>query len=195
MTLIDVKPRINQEIIAQLKAEKAGFWVAAHNDGSGNRVNWEAVADAYTVGILIGTATTIFQGLKKAFKNRNKTKRDLEAEKEAEQVNQTCVALEQMLLEYFEAAQKGLIEEESLDELIGTLQDIDGYYLSGKLVVPGEQALSEIAKSIEEYTAAIEQSNGVRSARETGVALSDRFNQIWELLLLQRELLFEGSGI
>ena len=111
MAEIGVKLSINPEIISRLSAGNCGYWRAAHGDGSDNRINGEAIMDAAAVETSIGILTAMFQGLKKAFKNRGKTQEDLAAEKEAKQINVTCDALEVMLRDYLRAAQSGVIQE------------------------------------------------------------------------------------
>ena len=49
----------------------------------------------------------VSQGIRKLFRNRNKSWQDLEDEKEAYRINKTCGSLEEMLLEYLRAAQEG----------------------------------------------------------------------------------------
>ena len=180
---------ISPEIISKLSSEDNKLWLAAHEDGSDNRINGEAILNTSSkYGEWFGVISAVFQGIRKLFRNRNKTWRDLEAEKEAYRINKTCGALEQMLLEYIQAAREGTAaDQESLDELIDTLDEIHGYYQSGKLVVPGEKELSEIRKSIEEYTAEITSDRPVRAAQDGQKANADEFVLIRELLLKQKQ--------
>ena len=150
MAHTDVKLTIDPEIIGKLDLGSAALWTAAHSDGSDNRVNWDAVFEAETVDTSLGILTAVFQGLRKAFRNRGKTREGLAAEREAAQINRTCVALRQMLLEYLLAAQAGSVEEEALDELIETLAEMHGYQRSGKLSITGKSELATIADSFAE---------------------------------------------
>ena len=93
-----------------------------------------------------------------------------------------------MLLDYFQAAQEGSVGKEALDELIDTLEEMRGYYRSGKLKVPGEKLLTEIRKSITGYTAELAAASG-RPVQETGAQDADEFSLIREQLIRQRELL------
>ena len=74
MANIGAKLQISPEIIQKLSSGKGGLWVAAHQDGSDNRINGEAIMDAAACSTFLGILTGIFQGLKKAFRNRGKTK-------------------------------------------------------------------------------------------------------------------------
>ena len=75
------------------------------------------------------------------------------------------------------------VDWELLNELIDTLEQMHGYYQSGKLVVPGQKELSEIRKCIEEYTAEI---TGRQSVRPQDPA-ADEFVLIREQLLKQKQ--------
>ena len=187
MTQTGVRLEISPEIIQRLRASSAGLWVAAHGDGSDNRVNWNAVADAVTIETSLGVITAIFQGLRKAFRNRGKTKADFAAEKEAVQINRTCGVLEQMLLEYIEAAQAGSVDRESLDELIGALEEMDGYQQAGKLTVPGERELLALCRSIATYTAAMTEGGDTRSVQRLEMTVGRAFRLMREQLIRQRE--------
>ena len=180
---------ISPEIISKLSSGDSKLWLAAHEDGSDNRIDGEAILNTSSkYGEWFGVISAAFQGIRKLFRNRNKTWQDLEAEKEAYRINKTCGALEEMLLEYLQAAREGTAaDQESLDELIDTLEEIHGYYQSGKLVVPGEKELSEIRKSIGEYTAAITGDHPVQSAQDGQKANADEFVLIRELLLKQKQ--------
>ena len=135
---VGVKLEINPLFIEKLNSGREKLWTAAHPDGSDNRINSDAVLEASAYGLDFGLIAAGAQWIKKKFRNRGKTKDDFAAEKEAAKINRACGALEIMLLEYFQAAQKGSIDEEGLDELIETLIEMQGYYQSGKLAVPGE---------------------------------------------------------
>ena len=187
MANVGVKLETNPEIIRKLSSAKGGLWTAAHDDGSKNRINEEAIMDAATVGMTAGILTAIFQGIRKAFRNRGKTKEDLAAEKEAKNVNMTCGALEVMLLDYFRTTQEGTLDEETLDDLIGTLNEMQQYAQAGKLKVPGEKELSEICRSIAGYTAALsgrEQPQTVKA-----FCTQDAFGFIRDQLVRQKEWL------
>ena len=62
-----------------------------------------------------------------------------------------------------------------------------GYCQSGKLIVPGEKELSEIRKSIEEYTAATSGVDACYSAPEDTDPNADEFLMIRGLLLKQKQ--------
>lgn len=186
MAHTDVKLTIDPAVIGKLDLGSAALWTAAHSDGSDNRVNWDAVFEAETVDTSLGILTAVFQGLRKAFRNRGKTREDLAAEREAAQINRTCVALRQMLLEYLLAAQAGSVEEEALDELIETLAEMHGYQRSGKLSITGKSELATIADSIAEYTDAIARSRDPRAVQRPEAPAEDDFCRISELLTRQK---------
>ena len=186
MAHTDVKLTIDPAIIGKLDLGSAALWTAAHSDGSDNRVNWDAVFEAETVDTSLGILTAVFQGLRKAFRNRGKTREDLAAEREAAQINRTCVALRQMLLEYLLAAQAGCVEEEALDELIETLAEMHGYQRSGKLSITGKSELATIAESIAEYTDAIARSRDPRAFHRPEAPAEDAFCRISEHLMRQK---------
>ena len=150
MINVGVKLEINPLFIEKLSSGRHKLWSAAHPDGSDNRINSDMVLEASAYGLDFGLIAAGAQWIKKKFRNRGKTKEDFAAEKEAARINRTSGALEVMLLEYFQAAQKGSIDEEGLDELIETLSEMQGYYQSGKLAVPGESELAEMRRSIAE---------------------------------------------
>ncbi len=130
----------------------------------------------------------VSQGIRKLFQNRNKTWQDLEAEKEAYRINKTCGALEEMLLEYIQAAQEGVaVDQESLDELIETLEEIHGYDQEGKLIIPGKKELSEIRRSIAAYMAAMAGNDTGRPAPEDTDLNVDEFLLIRDQLLKQKQ--------
>lgn len=149
------------------------------------------VLEASTYGLDFGLIAAGVQWIKKKFRNRGKTKDDFEAEKEAARINRTCGALEVMLLEYFRAAQKGLIDEEGMDELLDTLSEMQGYCQSGKLAVPGERDLAEMHKSIANYTAQIAEGKAIQPVHGTEASGANAFALIRKQLLLQKEMLAE----
>ncbi len=153
MTSTGKKMELNPAIIDQL--EKGGLWTAAHQDGSDNRVNADAIGDAASVGTSLGVLTAVFQFGRKAFRNRNKTREDLVAEKEAVGINATCESLNLLLRDYLRDAAEGRIEEDDLDTLMDTLKRMEEYDQAGKLLVPGKAVLTAVAGSIAKYTAAL----------------------------------------
>ena len=172
------------EIITKLSTEGNQLWRAGHDDGSDNRINADTILEASSYGTGFGIIAAVSMGIRKMFRNRNKTQQDLKAEKEALRINNTCGALSEMLLEYLQAVQEGSeVDRELLNELIDTLEQMHGYYQSGKLVVPGQKELSEIRKCIEEYTAEI---TGRQSVRPQDPA-ADEFVLIREQLLKQKQ--------
>ena len=60
-----------------------------------------------------------------------------------------------MLLEYIQSAQKGMIDEETLDDLIRTLEEMHGYDQAGKMIIPDREVLIEIRDAIVKYTSLI----------------------------------------
>ena len=185
----DAKLNIDPELISKLSAESGKLWSAAHEDDSKNRINGDTILEASTYGAPIGIIAALLMWFRKKFRNRRKTKEDLAAEKEASRINRTCGALEEMLLEYIRAAQEGVTDVESLDELTDTLEEMHGYYQSGKLAVPGRQELAGIRRTVAEYTAAMEGSRSVAPARSKESSEGDEFLLIKELLLKQREII------
>ena len=179
---------IHPEIIRKLSSGDSQLWHAAHNDGSDNRINGDTILEASGYGTEFGIVAAVSMGIRKLFRNRNKTQQDLKAEKEALTINNTCGALDEMLLEYIQTVRKGAAADQGLlDELIDTLEEMHGYYQSGKLIVPGEKELSEIRKIIEEYTAETAGSHSDRPARHDQNPDADEFVLIRELLLKQKQ--------
>ena len=175
---------IRPEIIAKLSSDDSHLCHATHEDGADNRINTDTILEASTYGTDFGILAAISQGIKKLFRNRNKTRQDLRDEKEAYRINNTCVALDEMLLEYLQAIQVGAAADaEALDELADTLDTMHGYYQSGKLEIPGKKELSEIRKTIETYTA---ETTG-RPAQEPQSPDADEFVRIRDLLLKQKQ--------
>ena len=186
MANIGARLEIDPGIVARLDSNKSGLWRAAHDDGAANRINPDAVADAATYGAPLGVLMAGFPGLRKAYRNRGKTKEDFAAEKEAAQINRTCGVLDQMLLEYLQAARMGDIDAEALGELIGTLEEMEGYHRAGKLSVPGEEELDQICKSVSAFTAAMLKDGSGKPAPADG---ADAFGQLRCRLTCQREWL------
>lgn len=91
-----------------------------------------------------------------------------------------------MLPDYIRSAQTGVIEEESLDELIGTLEEMDGYDRAGKLTIPNRDELTEIRKNIEAYTKAIAENRSEDPLPETEAAGTGEFGRIKALLVRQK---------
>ena len=170
----------NTEWIEKLDAGQK-LWHAAHDDGSGNRINENAVIEATVQDVSLGILTAAVLWIRKLFRNRGKTKEDLAAEKEAARINRTCAALEVMLPDYIRSAQEGKIEGEALDELIGTLDEMDGYDREGKLTVPDREELIRIRKSVEAYAKPAAESGSEESAG------AGEFGRIRDLLIRQKE--------
>lgn len=166
-----------------------GLWSAAHYDGSKSRIDGDAVLDAASYGIPLGILTALFMWIRKKYRNRGKSREELAAEQEAAGINRTCRALEAMLLEYIQAAQEGRIDEEALDELIGTLEEMHGYAQAGKLRIPDGEDLKRIRAGIAAYTLAIAGERNARPVPEAGTAGADEFSGIRDQLILQRKLL------
>lgn len=194
MPQTDIRLEVDPEVIRRLRTSGQVLWIAAHSDGSDNRVNWNAVADAGTIETSLGVVTAIFQGLRKAFRNRGKTKEEFAAEKEAAEINRSCTALSQMLLEYLEAAQAGSVDRESLDELIDVLEEMDGYHQAGKLTIKDEGALLKIYKSIAAYTDTLTKEGNAQSAQWQEGTAARAFHLIRTQLIRQREWIGEGGA-
>ena len=191
MAHTNVKLEINPEIIEKLSLGGGKLWIAAHEDDSKNRVDVEAIADAALLDIVTGFFVAGYQLLKKRLRNLGKTKDDVAAEKEASQINRTCGALEQMLLEYIRAAQEGEIDAEALDELIGTLKEMQGYYEARKLSLPGESTLVAIGDSVAVFTANLLGSEAARKAEASATNLFSRISAH----LLQQKAWAEEKGL
>jgi len=179
---------VSPEIIEKLSSGNQ-LWSAAHADGSDNRINSDAILNASTYGADFGILAALGQGIRKLFRNRGKTREDLAAEKEAARINRTSGALEELLLEYCRAAREGNIDEETLDELIDNLEEMQGYARAGKLQVPGVSSLTKIRKSIAAFTAAIAEEKNASPVREADASGADEFSLIRKQLLRQKELL------
>lgn len=179
MANIGARLAISPEIAPQLSAGPVGLWYAAHDDGADNRINSDEVIEASGYSLSLGIVTAVFQGLRKAFRNRNKSQADLDAEKEAAHINRTCGALNQMLLEYLDAAGQGTVDKEALNELTETLEEMHGYMKAGRLIVPGEKTLDEVIRAV----AALNRAIGCRADLPEG----DGFSRLRQLLLRQRD--------
>ena len=179
---------MHSDFILKLRAGEK-LWLAAHEDGSKNRIDENVVFEAGTYSTSLGILAALLMGIRKKFRTRGKTKEDFAAEKEAAGINRTCVALEELLLEYTEGAQNGQIDEETLMELIDALREMEGYEHAGKLSIPGRQELEEIRQSIENYTSALAERYGAGPLPETGETADGVFGRIREQLERQRDLL------
>lgn len=188
MNRTGLNPEMNQDLIAKLYAGEK-LWLASRDDGSGNRINSDVVMEAGSYSTSFGILTALLMWIRKKFRNRGKTAEDFAAEKEAAEINRTCGTLEVMLPEYIQSAQKGVIDEEELGELIDTLEVMQGYEQAGKLMIPGRKELAELRKSIAEYTGAIAESKSVQLDRKAGTAGVGEFGTIRALLLKQMDLL------
>ena len=188
---VGAKLYINPEIIRKLSSGNRELWCASHADGSDNRINGGAIADAATVSTSLGIISAVFQGIRKAFRNRGKTKEDLLAEKEAVKINKSCDGFDLMLRDYLRAAQEGSIETDDLDDLIEMLEEMEEYVQHGKLTVRSEQALAETRKSIVDFTAAM---MGGQPGGADGPS-ANQFRQIREQLLRQKDWIGKKAGI
>ena len=188
MANIDVKLNIASEILTKLGAGTSGLWTAAHYDGSDNRIDENAILEDASYDISLGIFSAVFQGIRKAFRNRGKTKEDLLAEKEAAGINKTCAAFDLMLLDYLRETQSGTLEEESLDDLLGTIQEMETYARSGKLKVPGQKELAAIHQGIAEFTAALTGAPA-QPALAADAPAAEQFARIRELLTRQKQWL------
>ena len=186
MTEIGVKLEMNPALIMKISSGEK-LWNATHDDGSKNRIDADTVLQAGTYGTLFGVLTALFMWTRKKYRNRGKSKEDFDAEKEAARINRTCGALEVMLLEYIRSAQNGMIDEETLDELIDTLEEMHGYDLAGKLQITNREDLTEIRKGITKYTDAIAKSKSAQTTQETGMTETYEFDMIRDQLICQRE--------
>lgn len=177
---------IDQELVDKISLEKGRLWTAAHDDGSNNRFDGNAVADAATISFGLSAIVAGFMGAKKAYKNKDKSEEDLKAEKEARKINEVCDSLTAWLQEYIRSAKDGMIDEKSFDYLSSILQELHEYNEAGKLAIPGKEELAELKKNITEYTSAIAESKGYEPAEASD---SDDFYMIREQLLMQKKLL------
>ena len=191
MLQIGIKLNINPEIIRKLSSGERELWCAAHEDGSNNRINGDAILDAASYGMPLGILSAAFQGIRKAFRNRGKTKEDLSAEKEAMKINKSCDSFDLMLRDYLRAAQEGSIEADDLDDLIEMLEEMEGYVQNGKLTVRSEQALAEIRISITDFTAAMMHNQQGKA----DIPSTNQFRQIREQLLRQKDWIEQKNAI
>ena len=186
MADIGGKLEMDQKTIAKLRSGQK-FWAASHDDGSKNRINEDAVLEAASCDLSLGILTALFMWVRKKFRNRGKTKGELTAEKEAAKINRSCRALDVMLLEYVQSAQKGMIDEETLDDLIRTLEEMHGYDQAGKMIIPDREVLIEIRDAIVKYTSLITDGRVVRLVLPSET--TGDFNIIRDQLMRQRELI------
>lgn len=184
-----VQMEINQEIVDKLSVGKGSIWFATHSDESDNKINEDAILDTASYSISLAVLSTIGQSLRKMFRNKKKTQEELAAEKEAAMINRTAGALEEMMLEYIQAAKEGAVDEESLDELTRTLGEIQEYYQAGKLKVTDQNAMAEIRKSISEFTTAMAEEKRTAIPAKPDTTGKDEFRVIIEQLAIQKELI------
>ncbi|MBQ7182930.1 MAG: hypothetical protein IJR97_03010 [Clostridia bacterium] len=177
---------IDPDLLSKLGAEKR-LWSASHYDGSKNRINEDAILEAGTVSLGILTALALW--CRKKFRNRGKTKEDLAAEKEAARINDTCGALKEKLLEYFQAAQKGRIDGEDLDDLIDTLDEMQKHDEAGKLSAEGRQELAGVQKAVAQVTRALGGNSAPEAAWGTTTQSAGGFGAVRDELIRQRDLL------
>jgi hypothetical protein len=178
MATFDVKLNLAPEIIGRLQA--GGLWRAAHDDGSGNRINGDEIMDAASVHVSLGIMAALAEGIKKAFRNRGKTKDDFAAEKEAARINTTCGAFESLLRDYLLAARKGAVDVEDLGDLIDALEHMEGCDRAGKLQPVGREELAAIGQSVAAYTAAL-------TGETASTADADAFRFLREQLTRQKK--------
>ncbi len=177
---------IDPELIRKLGAEEK-LWSAAHYDGSKNRINEDAILEAGSVSLGILTALALW--CRKRFRNRGKTKEDLAAEKEAARINDTCGALKEKMLEYFQSARKGRIDGEDLDDLIDTLDEMRKHDEAGKLSTAGRQELAAVQKAVAQVTAALMGNSAPGQAWGTAAQSAGGFGAVRDELIRQRDLL------
>ena len=186
MIEVGVNLTINQELVDKISLEGKRLWAAAHDDGSHNRFDGEAVADAATISFGLSAIVAGIAGARKAYKNKDKSKEDLKAEQEARKINEVCDSLTVWLQTYIRSAQNGRIDEKSFDYLSDILQELHEYNKAGKMVIPGKEELAELRKSITEYTSAIAINKGYGPVKVSG---PDDFYIIRDQLLRQKEIL------
>ena len=180
---------ISPEIIRNLSSGKRELWSAARPDGSDNRINGETVAEAATYSFIIASLVAGFQWIRKKFRNRGKTAEDFSAEKEAVKINKASDALEALLLEYIQSAQEGSADPETLDELTGTLAEVEGYARTGTLKVTGKAELAEIRKSITDFTAALGDGHSPQLPENPEEADAGEFHLIRDQIAEQRRII------
>ena len=189
MIRVGVQLTINPEIIRELGSGQNSLWSAAHGDGSENRINGEAVAETAEYSFSLAFLTAGLMWARKKFRNRDKTKEDLAAEKEAARINKTASALEAQLKDCLQAAQEGMISQEALDDLIDTLEEMDGYDQAGKLTVTNVREAAEIRGRITDFTAAIEGKTAGPTHPEGEKPEKGEFALIRKQLIRQKELI------
>ena len=177
---------IDQELSDKISLERERLWAASHDDGSNNRFDVETVADAATLSFSLSAIVAVVAGAKKVYKNKDKSKDDLKAEKEAKKINEVCDSLIAWLQEYICSAQNGMIDEKALDYLSDILQELHIYNKEGKLAISGKEELAELRESITEYTSEIAENKGFGPAEVSG---SDDFYMIRDQLIRQKEML------
>ena len=182
MAALHAKMTVDPDWIRDLNAGLR-IWRAAHDDGSADRINGEAVLEAASYHTIFGILTALGMWFRKKFRKRGMTKADLAAEREAAEINRTCAALDVMMKDYLLAASEGRVEQEALDELTGVLAEMDGYDRAGKLALPGRAALQAIRERITAFTADFA---GAPAAPEPGAG---EFRLIRDQLLRQQDLL------
>ena len=143
--------------------------------------------EASSYGTGFGILAAAAQWIRKRFRNRGKTRLDLEAEKEAARINRTCGALEEMLFEYFLHAREGSVGPEALGELTGVLREVTEYSRAGKLPVPVEKDLEAMCSAAAGITAALSGGKPLPPPQETEG--TDAFFRMLDQLLLQSQLL------
>ena len=195
MIRVGVQLTIHPEIIRKLGSGRNSLWSAAHGDGSENRINGEAVAKTAAYSFSLAFLTTALMWARKQFRNRDKTKNDLAAEKEAARINKTALALEAQLKDYLLAAQEGMISPEGLDDLTAVLEEMDGYSRAGKLTVTNVQEAAEIRGRITDFTAAIEGKTAVQPHPEAEKPQEGEFALIRKQLIRQKELIGRQSRL
>ncbi|MBR6707166.1 MAG: hypothetical protein IKI84_10870 [Clostridia bacterium] len=183
MAHTDARLEISPDIIDKFSPSGGKICFAGHSDGSDNRIDGDAILDTAGYSFSIASLQAGFMWLRKKFRNRGKTKEDFAAEKEAAAINQTCIALKEMLLEYLRSAREGEIDEETLGDLIKTLEETDRAFKEGKLVVPDAGLLTGIREKITTFTDAIV---GKQAATPSG----SEFSLIREQLIRQRDAIF-----
>ncbi len=189
MVQVGTTLRISRETEGKLDSESCMLFRAAHEDGSDNRINGDAIVEATTCHWAMGLLTGAAQVIRKAFRNRGKTKDDLAAEKNAARINRSAGALREMLIEYIGLARQGMIDEELLDDLAGTLEEAHNDRRAGSLIITEDSMLKEIADSIGDFTAAIGESMHMGPAQKPQGSGEDVFSRSRDQLVVQKRLL------
>ena len=186
MAHTDARLEISPEIIEKFSPSGGKICFAGHNDGSDNRIDGDAILDTAGYSTALASLQAGFMWLRKKFRNRGKTKEDFAAEKEAAEINQTCTALKEMLFEYLRSAREGEIDEETLCDLIKTLEKTEKALNAGKLVVPDAGLLTGIREKITTFTDAIVGKQAAKPETPSG----GEFSLIREQLVRQRDAIF-----